>query len=79
MQASGQKGASPLVRRTSVRLVRFQQGRGCSSPEHSTWDIEEKEVFFEFFGVKDEFGRDIDHWSQGNDKVKDLVGTDKKK
>lgn len=24
--------------------------------------------------AKDEFGRDIDHWSQGDDKVKDLVG-----
>lgn len=29
--------------------------------------------------AKDEFGRDADHWSQGDDKVKDMVGTDKKK
>lgn len=28
---------------------------------------------------KDEFDRPVDHWSQGKDRVKDLVGTDKKK
>ena len=26
---------------------------------------------------KDEFGRDTDHWSQGKDKVKDLINTEK--
>ncbi|MBB5159713.1 hypothetical protein BJ970_007312 [Saccharopolyspora phatthalungensis] len=25
---------------------------------------------------KDEFDRDVDHWSQGDDKVEDLVNTD---
>lgn len=28
---------------------------------------------------KDEYGRSTDHWSQGKDKVKDIVNTDKKK
>lgn len=28
---------------------------------------------------KDEYGRPVDHWSQGKDKVKDVVNTDKKK
>jgi hypothetical protein len=25
---------------------------------------------------KDKYGRPLDHWSQGSDKVKDLVDTD---
>ena len=29
--------------------------------------------------AKDEFDRDCDHWSQGKDKVKDIVNTDPKK
>jgi hypothetical protein len=28
---------------------------------------------------KDEYGRPVDHWSQGRDKVKDIVNTSKKK
>jgi len=28
---------------------------------------------------KDEYGRPVDHWSQGRDKVKDIVNTDKKR
>lgn len=28
---------------------------------------------------KDEYGRPIDHWSQGKDKAKDVVNTDKSK
>lgn len=28
---------------------------------------------------KDEYGRPADHWSQGKDKVKDIVNTGKKR
>lgn len=28
---------------------------------------------------KDEYGRPVDHWSQGRDKVKDIVNDGKKK
>lgn len=29
--------------------------------------------------TKDEYDRPVDHWSQGRDKVKDVVNTDRKK
>lgn len=28
---------------------------------------------------KDEYGRPVDHWSQGKDKVRDIVNTNKKR